>query len=157
MSAPQDPWHELMRGIRCLKIEVDESIVTSLLTLADAARAADAARHQAERIERQSIHNREVEMLRNDLATLRATVDQQAETIRQLRGAIAADEERLRHAAEKAGVLYVGCDTADAMADRCARLTAALKDARWHLERFGWWRSGGMSLKNKIDAALELK
>lgn len=55
-----------------------------------------------------------------------------------LQGAVAADEERLRQAAARAGVLFVGCDTADALADRCATLTAAmeqLRDCDWTIGR----------------------
>lgn len=44
-------------------------------------------------------------------------------------GAQGADEERLRNAAEAAGITYVGCDTPDALAEKVQELQARLKPA----------------------------
>ena len=54
--------------------------------------------------------------------------DQMAEQIRLLRGAMAADDERLRRAAEQAGILYVSCDTAEALAEQITRLSAQVAE-----------------------------
>ena len=59
--------------------------------------------------------------------TWRIEHDQMAEQIRLLRGAMAADDERLRRAAEQAGILYVSCDTAEALAEQIARLSAQVR------------------------------
>ena len=62
--------------------------------------------------------------------TWRIEHDQMAEQIRLLRGAMAADDERLRRAAEQAGILYVSCDTAEALAEQIARLSAEVEEQR---------------------------
>lgn len=60
--------------------------------------------------------------------TWRIEHDHMAEQIRLLRGAMAADDERLRRAAEQAGILYVSCDTAEALAEQIARLSAQVAE-----------------------------
>ena len=50
------------------------------------------------------------------------TIEAQQQTIDLLRRAMHADAERLRHAADRVRVTYVGCDTADALADRIEEL-----------------------------------
>jgi hypothetical protein len=47
---------------------------------------------------------------------------QQRPTEDRLRAEITADDQRLRDAATRAGVMYAGCDTADALADEIIRL-----------------------------------
>ncbi len=48
-----------------------------------------------------------------------------ADEIERLRGAMAADDKRLREAGQRVGIIQ-GCDTPDAMADEIERLRAAL-------------------------------
>lgn len=77
----------------------------------------------------------------------------------EFRGMASADDERARAAAAKAGVPYVGCDTADMLADKIQELRAALHDmlAGWRYIRsthgdlygVGWDRA-----QQKAEAAL---
>ncbi len=52
------------------------------------------------------------------------------EEIWHLKGAMKADDERLVAASDKAGIPYVGCDTADHLADIILELKAKAKDTR---------------------------
>jgi len=52
--------------------------------------------------------------------------DRLQEELQLTRGAMAADDERLRAAAAKAGVTDFGCDTADHLADRILELQAVV-------------------------------
>ena len=63
----------------------------------------------------------QVPALEDEVAALRAQVQA-------LQGAARADEARLRSAAERAGVLYVGCDTPEALAERADAAEAKLSD-----------------------------
>ena len=57
-------------------------------------------------------------------------------TISGLRGAMATDDQRLRDAAARAGVLYTGCDTAETLADEVLGLRADLAALRKAAQRF---------------------
>ena len=59
-------------------------------------------------------------------AAQRGIMEQAADEIERLRGAMTADDARLRAAGERVGLCY-GCDTADALADEIERLRAALQ------------------------------
>jgi hypothetical protein len=48
------------------------------------------------------------------------------ERIKGLEGEAYADEERLRKSADDAGILYVGCDTPEALVDRIKQLESEL-------------------------------
>jgi len=56
-------------------------------------------------------------------------IESQQREIETLRGAIRADDERLRDAGLRVGII-AGCDTPDAMADEIASLTSQLEEAR---------------------------
>ena len=57
----------------------------------------------------------------------RLVIERQQRRIAELEGAARADDERLRAAAERAGIAWVGCDTPDALAERVVELEAALE------------------------------
>ena len=63
----------------------------------------------------------------NLLCRAAETIEAQQQTIDLLRRAMHADAERLRHAADRVRVTYVGCDTADALADRIEELNRRLQ------------------------------
>ena len=99
--------------------------------------AAERAQHQQEIAKRdetirqlQDAFARCQEVQQATAETWRIEHDQMAEQIRLLRGAMAADDERLRRAAEQAGILYVSCDTAEALAEQIARLSAEVEEQR---------------------------
>ncbi len=101
----------------------------------DAALAAERAQHQQEIAKRdetirqlQDAFARCQEVQQATAETWCIEHDQMAEQIRLLRGAMAADDERLRRAAEQAGILYVSCDTAEALAEQIARLSAQVAE-----------------------------
>jgi hypothetical protein len=54
-----------------------------------------------------------------------------------IRGAMAADDERLRAAAARASVTDFGCDTADHLADRILEQQAVVDAARLYIKRQG--------------------
>lgn len=54
-----------------------------------------------------------------------------------LRGAMAADEERLRKAASDAGIKWFGCDTPEQLAETILELREELKGLRAALEKVG--------------------
>ena len=84
-----------------------------------------------------------------------------------LRGAMKADDERLRNAAKKAGVGYYGCDTADHMADVILSLSSArdewksvAKELSLAAQSFAnynpWWSLNGEKQDAEgVHAALE--
>ena len=101
----------------------------------DRALAAERAQHQQEIAKRdetirqlQDAFARCQEVQQATAETWRIEHDQMAEQIRLLRGAMAADDERLRRAAEQAGILYVSCDTAEALAEQITRLSAQVAE-----------------------------
>jgi len=73
--------------------------------------------------------------------------------ITDLEGAARADEERLRAAAERAGITYVGCDTPDALAERIAELEAALTSETAIVDRI-WDLFGRPSYKELAGRSL---
>jgi hypothetical protein len=68
----------------------------------------------------------------------RLLMDQFCVKIGQLQDAMRADDERLRAASVKAGVVY-GCDTPDAMADEVLRLRARNRMLGKVRESVGAW------------------
>jgi uncharacterized coiled-coil protein SlyX len=106
MSAPRDPWKdiesELLKNIGAPRVQVSDLPPDTFVARFFAARAADAARHQQEIAAKDA----ELDKLRvflgdaspksdalrrqfdAEIATLRATVDQQAETIHQLQATL---------------------------------------------------------------------
>lgn len=61
-------------------------------------------------------------------SVVRSTVDARDKRIAELKGAMRADDERLRKAGQRVGIIR-GCDTAEAMADRIQELEQKLADA----------------------------
>lgn len=73
-----------------------------------------------------------------------------------LRGALAADDARSRAAADRAGVTFMGCDTAGHLADAVVELGADLAEARKLIDALadvdevaGWgpWRDWARTLR----------
>lgn len=142
-----DTAEALAEQIARLSAEVEEQRSLEILMIKDATRL-EAARDEAVseaatlRAERDAAQQ-QIATLTQELSVSRANhIDanqRNMQSVRELeaaearcatlQGAVAADEERLRQAAARAGVLFVGCDTADALADRCATLTAAMERA----------------------------
>lgn len=127
-----DPWECVELCVRNPYIDAEEA-----WRVVDAALAAERAQHQQEIVQRdetirqlQDAFARCQEVQQATAETWRIEHDQMAEQIRLLRGAMAADDERLRRAAEQAGILYVSCDTAEALAEQIARLSAEVEEQR---------------------------
>lgn len=73
-------------------------------------------------------------------------------TIEHLHGAMNADDERLKSAAEKCGVTYCGCDTPDQMADEIIGLKEIIKEKNNLLLAY---RTGNQNIADKALTKLE--
>ena len=70
---------------------------------------------------------------------------------RELRGALKADEERMRIAAERAGVTFLGCDTPDELADEVQRLK---REIRLTLEENRHLADGDVCTLSRLKSAI---
>ena len=71
----------------------------------------------------------------NELEDIRLDGEAKSAEIAQLKGALRADDLRNHQAAGKAGILYVGCDTPEALADEVCKLKEELKQAQAEARR----------------------
>ena len=73
----------------------------------------------------------------NELEDIHLDGEAKSAEIAQLKGALRADDLRNHQAAEKAGILYVGCDTPEDLADEVCKLQGIIARMEAQIEEAG--------------------